>query len=82
ANKKLDDVPHLMRVRSVQPAAARTAEPRTAAPRVSADVRERTPAAWLNSIEALRRAGRSDEADAEMRLFRRIYPDYATTTKK
>jgi hypothetical protein len=60
AARKMDAMPRVVRVRSTQ----------------APEIRERTPAAWLADIEALRRAGRSDEADAEMRLFRRIYPDY------
>ncbi|HEY2676009.1 MAG TPA: hypothetical protein VGI65_03500 [Steroidobacteraceae bacterium] len=77
AAKKSVDAPVVVRVRSYHaeaPAAARVV-PR-AAPRPVTDARERTPDVWLADIEALRRAGRDSEADAEMRLFRRIYPDY------
>ncbi len=38
---------------------------------------ERAPAAWLADIGALRRAGRNREADAELRRFRSVYPEYA-----
>jgi hypothetical protein len=31
---------------------------------------------WLEDIDALRRAGRSNEAEVEMRRFRSAYPDY------
>jgi hypothetical protein len=41
-----------------------------------ASLRERNPAAWLEDIAALRRAGRDNEADVEMRRFRSAYPDY------
>jgi negative regulator of sigma E activity len=78
AAKKSVDAPMVVRVRSYRaeaPAAAHRVA-RTA-PRPVTDVRERTPDAWLADIEALRRAGRDSEADAEMRVFRRIYPDYA-----
>jgi hypothetical protein len=39
--------------------------------------RARTAAQWLADIDALRRAGRNSEADAELRSFRRAYPDRA-----
>lgn len=34
------------------------------------------PAAWLRRIEALRAQGRTAEADAELRRFRRSFPDF------
>jgi hypothetical protein len=36
----------------------------------------RTPASWLEEIRALRRAGRTDEAERQLREFRRLHPDY------
>jgi hypothetical protein len=82
--KKSDEMPRVVRVRSTHaglPAGVRAAAPAdaraiAAAPLI-ADARERTPEAWLADIAALRRAGRNSEADAEMRLFRRIYPNYS-----
>jgi negative regulator of sigma E activity len=44
--------------------------------------RARTAAQWLADIEALRRAGRNSEADAELRGFRRAYPDHAGSERK
>jgi hypothetical protein len=44
--------------------------------------RVRAAAQWLADIEALRRAGRNSEADAEMRGFRRAYPDHAGGERK
>jgi hypothetical protein len=41
-----------------------------------ASARERNPVLWLADISALRRAGRGNEADAELRRFRSAYPDY------
>jgi negative regulator of sigma E activity len=79
AAKKSADAPMVVRVRSYHAEAPATA-PRTDSRR-AADIRERTPEAWLADIEALRRAGRDGEADAQMRLFRRIYPDFATATQ-
>jgi hypothetical protein len=38
--------------------------------------RERNPVTWLEDIAALRRTGRDDEADVEMRRFRSAYPNY------
>jgi hypothetical protein len=37
----------------------------------------RSPRAWLADIAALRRAGRSREADEELRRFRSAYPGYS-----
>jgi negative regulator of sigma E activity len=44
--------------------------------------RVRAAAQWLADIEALRRAGRNSEADAELRGFRRAYPDHAGGERK
>jgi len=65
--KKPDDKPRVVQVRMYK------SEPPRAA-LVSA--RERNPAAWLEDITALRRAGRHAEADVEMRRFRSAYPNY------
>ena len=65
--KKLDDKPQVVHVRIFK------SEPARAAP---ASPRERSPVLWLEDINALRRAGRRYEADAEMRRFRGAYPDY------
>jgi len=64
--KKPDDTPQVVRVRIFK------SEPRA----VPASPRERSPVLWLEDINALRRAGRRNEADAEMRRFRSAYPDY------
>lgn len=40
--------------------------------------RPRTSSQWLADIAALRRAGRSSEADTEFRRFRNAYPAYST----
>jgi hypothetical protein len=40
------------------------------------DAAKRTPEQWLRDIEALRRAGRTADADAEMARFRAAYPRY------
>jgi hypothetical protein len=73
---KFDQTPQVMRVRNYH--AADDAAPA----RAMGEPRERTPAAWLADIEELRRTGHDDEADAEMRLFRRIYPDYSNSMVK
>ena len=52
---------------------------RPAAPAVATsrgDV-ERSPTAWLEEIRALRREGKSEEAERQLRAFRRANPDYA-----
>jgi hypothetical protein len=65
--KKTDDKPQVVRVRIFK------SEPPRATP---ASPRERNPVLWLEDINALRRAGRGNEADAELRRFRSAYPDY------
>jgi len=65
--RKPDDKAQVVRVRIFK------SEPPRATP---ASPRERNPALWLEDINALRRAGRSTEADAEMRRFRSAYPGY------
>jgi hypothetical protein len=67
AARRADDKPRVLQV-----SAYKTAPPRAA----PASLRERNPAAWLEDIAALRRAGRDREADGEMRRFRSAYPDY------
>jgi hypothetical protein len=37
---------------------------------------ERNPVLWLEDINALRRAGRGNQADLEMRRFQSAYPGY------
>jgi hypothetical protein len=65
--KKADDKPQVVRVRIFK------SEPPRATP---ASPRERNPVLWLQDINALRRAGRGNQADAELRRFRSAYPDY------
>ena len=65
--KKPDDKPQVVRVRIFK------SDPPRAMP---ASARERNPVLWLADINALRRAGRGNEADAELRRFRSAYPDY------
>ena len=65
--KKPDDKAQVVRVRIFK------SEPPRATP---ASPRERNPALWLEDIAALRRAGRGNEAEMEMRRFRSAYPDY------
>ena len=67
AVKKAEDKPRVLKVSVYQ------SDPPRAVP---ASPRERNPAAWLEDISALRRAGRDSEADIEMRRFRSAYPDY------
>jgi hypothetical protein len=67
AKKNADDKPRVVQVRMFD------GEPPRAAP---ASPRERNPAAWLGYIDSLRRDGRNNEAELEMRRFRSAYPDY------
>jgi hypothetical protein len=67
AVKKADDKPRVLKVSVYK------SDPPRAAP---ASPRERNPAVWLKDIAALRRAGRDNEADIEMRRFRSAYPNY------
>jgi hypothetical protein len=39
-------------------------------------VQIRTPEAWYSEIKALRKAGRNEEADAELARFEAAYPDW------
>jgi hypothetical protein len=66
ANKP-EDQPRMVRVRIFK------SEPPRATP---SSLRERSPLLWLEDINALRRAGRGNEADLEMRRFRSAYPNY------
>jgi len=84
AVQRADDTPHVV------PAAIRTALPTSAPLALGRQFRlyssdppgnrgpldSRTPAAWLADIAALRRAGRDADANAELRRFRRVYPNY------
>jgi hypothetical protein len=77
AAKRVDDAPRLVRV-----AAHADVSPDTPLRRrlelYSSDPRKaRAPSVWLADIAALRRAGRNNEADAELRRFRSTYPDYS-----
>jgi hypothetical protein len=65
--KKPDDKPQVVRVRIFK------SEPPRATP---ASPRERNAVLWLEDINALRRAGRTAEAEVEMRRFRSAYPGY------
>jgi hypothetical protein len=65
--KKPDDKPHVVRV-----GIFKSEHPRAA----PASARERNPVLWLEDINALRRAGRGKEADAQLRRFRSAYPEY------
>jgi hypothetical protein len=67
AARKTDHKPRVLQV-SVYKADSPRAAP--------ASARERNPAAWLEHITALQRAGRDGEADIEMRRFRSAYPNY------
>jgi hypothetical protein len=74
--KRADDAPRLIRVAAradVSPAAV----DRRLRLYSSDPPRPRTASQWLADIAALRRAGRSSEADAEIRRFRDAYPAYS-----
>jgi hypothetical protein len=76
--KRDDDAPRLVRVAARADASPNSALKRTPQLYSSDPLRARTRSAWLADIAALRRAGRSREADAELLLFRRAYPDYSS----
>jgi hypothetical protein len=75
--KRGDDAPRLIRV-----AARSDLSPAPVDRRLrlysSDPPRPRTPPQWLADIAALRRAGRTGEADMEFRRFRNAYPAYST----
>ena len=58
----------------VTPKEAPRFEPRVFTPKEMPAVK--TPEQWLVEIEALRKAGKHAEADAELAKFRQHYPDY------
>jgi len=64
---RADNAPHLVRVAADANAATSAPLNRKLA---------RPPSVWLADIAALRRAGRTAEADAELRRFRSTYADY------
>jgi hypothetical protein len=37
---------------------------------------ERSPEVWIETIRRLKREGRADEAERELKEFRRRHPDY------
>jgi hypothetical protein len=76
ASKRVDDVPRLVRI-AARAEAAPDAPLGLRSQLYSSDPpHARPPTRWLADISALRRAGRNSEADAELRRFRRSYPDY------
>lgn len=58
------------------PVAAPREKPRFEAREVTIPPKVKTPEQWLAEIEALRRAGKHAEAEAELAEFRRRYPQY------
>lgn len=76
--KRADDAPRLVRV-AAHPDVSPNAPLSERLKLYSSDPRHaRPPSVWLADIAALRRAGRDSEADAELRRFRSVYPDYST----
>ena len=73
--RRVDGAPQLVRVAardaSTNPLVDRKPHLYSSDPKIA-----RAPAVWLADIAALRRAGRSSEADAELRRFRGAYPGY------
>ena len=57
-------------------APAHLAAPRSAPLLKSTTDSARSPAAWLDEIRALRRAGKAEEAERQLSEFRLAYPDY------
>jgi hypothetical protein len=70
-DKADDDLPLLEDDRALQeaPATAITAQPRALS-------KARAPDDWYAEIEAMRKAGRTQEADAELARFEAAYPDW------
>ena len=69
------------RSREAAPAPAAKKEPDAAAPIVVEDQTE-APELWLKRIAELRRAGKADEADAQLKRLRERYPDFPITNDK
>lgn len=72
------DAPRLLRVAAQAGAAANTPLDRKLRLYSSDPPHARPPAVWLTDIQALRRAGRNREADAEFQRFQSAYPDYSS----
>ncbi len=75
--KHRKEAPHLVRTAAHAGLAPSALLPRKLELYSSDPPRTRVAAAWLADIDALRRAGRNSEADAELRRFRSAYPDQA-----
>ncbi len=80
--KHRNDAPRLVRTAANAGLAPNVPLGRTPELYSSDPPRVRAAAQWLADIEALRRAGRNSEADAELRGFRRAYPDHAGGGRK
>jgi hypothetical protein len=76
-SKRADDAPRLVRVAAHPDATANPPLNRRLQLYSSDPKLARAPSVWLADIAALRRAGRNNEADAELRRFRSAYPDYS-----
>jgi hypothetical protein len=78
AAKRADDAPRLVRVAAHADVPADAPLNRKLQLYSSDPKLARTPSSWLADIAALRRAGRTREADEEYRRFRSAYPGYST----
>jgi hypothetical protein len=76
AAKRVDDVPHFVRIAARAEAAPDAPLGRRLQLYSSDPLHARSASRWLADIGALRRAGRNSEAEAELRRFRSTYPDY------
>jgi hypothetical protein len=77
AARHADSAPHLQRVAHRADVGAPAPLGRALQLYSSDPAQVRGPAAWRADIDAMRRAGRTAEADAEDRRFRNAYPRYA-----
>ncbi len=74
--RRVDGAPHLVRVAAHADASANPLLDRKSHLYSSDPKTARAPAVWLADIAALRRAGRRNEAEAELRRFHGAYPGY------
>jgi hypothetical protein len=73
APRRVDDAPRMQRIAHRMDADAAAPLGRTLQLYSSDPTQRRERATWRANIDALRRAGRTAEADAEDRRFRRVY---------
>jgi hypothetical protein len=76
ADSRERDASRALKIDSEQTPAAPAADEKAERAAPAAASGTRTPELWLEEIRALRNAGKSEEAERQLREFRRAHPDY------